>query len=96
MEGKVHRGAKVIVVVPEGCMIIFTSDTFHACVKSYAKYGGNYLFHLRLFAYIVEETHFSIDESIETISRRIECDKSCTICDYLIDDIIHYEGRHNI
>ena len=34
MEGQVHCGAKVIVEVPEGCMIIFTSDTFHASVKT--------------------------------------------------------------
>ena len=65
MEGMVHRGAKVIVEVPEGCMIVFSNDTFHAGVKSYAKYGGNYLSHLRLFAYIVEESFFSVDESIE-------------------------------
>ena len=65
MEGKVHRSSKVIVEVPEGCMIIFTSDTFHAGVKSDAKHGGSYLSHLRLFAYIVEYTYFSIDESIE-------------------------------
>ena len=67
MEGKVHRGAKVIVEVPEGCMIVFTSDTFHAGVKRYTKYGGNYLSHLRLFAYIVEDTYFSNDDFIETI-----------------------------
>ena len=58
MEDKVHRGAKVIIEVPQGCMIVFTSDTFHAGVKSYAKYGGNYLSYLRLFAYIDEESFF--------------------------------------
>ena len=46
-------------------MIVFTNDTFHAGVKNYAKYEGNYLSHLRLFAYIVEDTHTSIDETIE-------------------------------
>ena len=55
MEGMVHRGAKVIVEVPEGYIIVFTCDTFHAGVKIYAKHGGNYLSHLRLFAYTVEE-----------------------------------------
>ena len=49
MDDQVHRGAKVSVTVPEGCMIVFTNDTFHAGVKSYAKYGGNYLSHLRFF-----------------------------------------------
>ena len=55
MEDQVYRGTKVIVEVPEGCMIVFTNDIFHASVKSYAKYGGNYLSHPRLFAYIVED-----------------------------------------
>ena len=82
MEDKVHRGAKVIIEVPEGCMIVFTSDTFHAGVKSYAK--------CRLFAYIIEDIYCSIDESKETISRTIECDTNCTICDSLINDNIHY------
>jgi len=54
MKGQVHRGAKVIVEVSEGCMIVFTNDTFHAGVKSYAKYGGNNLSHLRLFSYIAD------------------------------------------
>ena len=48
-------------------MIIFTSDTFHVVVYNYAKYGGNNLSHLRLFAYIVEDTYSSINESIEKI-----------------------------
>ena len=70
MEVIVHRGAKVIVEVPEGCMIVFSNDTFHAGVKSYAKYGGNNLSHLRLFAYIVEDTYSSINESIEKIQEQ--------------------------
>ena len=60
-----HRGAKVIVEVPEECMIVFTNDTFHVDVKVYAKYGGNYLSRIRLFAYIVDDKCTSIDESIE-------------------------------
>ena len=31
----VHRGSKVIVVVPDECMIIFTNYTIHAGVKTY-------------------------------------------------------------
>ena len=56
-------------------MIVFTNDIFHAGVKSYAKYEGNYLSHLRLFAYIVEETFISFDESIGKKSKTIECGK---------------------
>ena len=33
MEGWVHRGGKVGVEVPEGCMIVFTNTTVHASVK---------------------------------------------------------------
>ena len=51
MEGQVYR---IIVEVLEECMIVFTNDTFHAGVKSYAKYGGNNLSHLRLFSYIAD------------------------------------------
>ena len=74
-------------------MIVFTSNTFHAGIKSYAKYGGNYLSHLRLFAHIVADTHSSIDDSIEKNSRTIECDKNCPICNSLINDNIHYEDH---
>ena len=93
MEGQVHRGAKAIVEVPEGCMILFTNNTFHVGVKIYAKYGGNYLSHLRLFAYIVEDKYTSIEDSIETISKAIECEKDYTICESLRNDNIHYEGH---
>ena len=93
MEGQIHRGERVIVEVPEGCMIVFANDTFYAVVKLYKKYGGNHLSHLRLFAYIVDDTYTSIDESIEKNSRAIECEKNCTICEYLRNDNIHYEGH---
>ena len=51
MECMIHLGGKVTVEVPEGCMIVFTNDAFHAGVKSYATYGGNHLSHLRLFSH---------------------------------------------
>ena len=54
MEGQVHCEGKVIVKVPEGCMIVFTKNISHAGVKSYVKYGGNQLSRLRLFAYIIK------------------------------------------
>ena len=53
MEGQVHREAKGNVQVPERYMIVFPNDTFNVGVNSYAKYGGNYLSHLRLFVYIL-------------------------------------------
>ena len=93
MKGQMHRGAKVIVEVPEECMIVFTNDTFHVDVKVYAKYGGNYLSRIRLFAYIIDDKYTSIDESIEFFSRSIECEKNCTSCDSLRNDNIHYESH---
>ena len=44
---------------------MFTNDICHADVKSYAKYGGNHLSHLRLFAYTVEDKYTFIVEFIE-------------------------------
>ena len=55
MEQVVHRGSKVVVEVPDECMIIFTNHTIHAGVKTYEKQGGIYLSHIRMFAYIVEQ-----------------------------------------
>ena len=93
MECQVHRGVKVNVEVPEWCMVVFTNDKFHVVVNCYAKYWGNRLSHLRLFAYIVEDKYTSIVNSIETISRSIECEKNCEICESLKNDNIHYEGH---
>ena len=93
MEGQVHRGEKVMVEVPEGCMIVFANDTYIASVKLYTKYGGNHLSHLRLFAYIVEDKYSFIVDSIEINSKIIECDKKCTICESLRNDNIHYEDH---
>ena len=70
MKGMIHVGGKFTVEVPEGCMFVFTNDTFHAGVKSYATYGGNYLSDLRLFSYIVENSYTSIIDSIDKISKK--------------------------
>ena len=40
LEQVVHRGSKVVVEVPDGCMIVFTNHTIHVGVKSYEKNGG--------------------------------------------------------
>ena len=37
LEQVVHRGSKVVVEVPDGCMIVFINHTIHAGVKSYKK-----------------------------------------------------------
>ena len=43
LEQIVHRGSKVVVKVPDRCMILFTNHinhTNHTGVKSYEKQGG--------------------------------------------------------
>ena len=47
VEGIIHRGSNIIVEVPHGYMIVFTSETFHARVKSYDQKNGGYLPHFR-------------------------------------------------
>ena len=58
LEEIVHCGSKVVVEVPDGCMIVFTNHTIHTGVKSYGKQGGIYSLHLRMFIYIVEQDCF--------------------------------------
>ena len=95
MEGRVHRTGKVVVEVPEGCMIVFTNNTFYAGVKIYVKHGGNHSSHLRLFAYIVEDKYTSIMDSIDKSTNAIECDTNCLTYESIVNDNIHYE-RHII
>ena len=47
LEGVIYRENKVLVEVPDGCMIIFTSANFHSWVKVYERQIGVYLPHLR-------------------------------------------------
>ena len=53
---------KVVVEVFNGCMIVFTTDTFHVGVNIYEHQSGVYSSHLRLFAFIVENNHVSIKD----------------------------------
>ena len=64
LEQIIHRGSKVVVKVPDGCMIVFINHTIHAGVKSYEKYGGTYALHLRMFTYIVEPNYAQITDDI--------------------------------
>ena len=93
MENIVHRGSKVVVEVPDGCMILFTNHTVYAGVKSYEKHGGQYSSHLRMFAYIVEEGHFQTQDTITRVLNDMECKSSCETCEYLVNENIHYEGH---
>ena len=78
---------------PEGCMILFTNNAFHVGVTNYEKYGSDYLSHLRFFAYIVEDKYISIVNSVDKITKAIECDNNFSTCESMINDNIHYEGH---
>ena len=53
----VHRGSKVVVEVPDGCMILFTNHKIHVGHKIHEKQSDIYSSHLRMFAYIVEQDY---------------------------------------
>ena len=60
IKGITHHGSKVIVEVPDGCMIIFTSISFHTIVRSCDRISGTSFPHIRGFAYIVEQYYLSM------------------------------------
>ena len=61
LEGAIHRLSEVVVEVPDGYIIVLTSETFHVGVKSYKHQSCAYLHHLRLFTYIVERAMFQFE-----------------------------------
>ena len=92
LEQIVHRGSKVVVEVPDGCMIVFTNHTIHAGVNNYEKHGGSYSSHLRMFTYIVEEDHFQTEDIIAKLLADDKCSLPCETCKSLVHEHIHYEG----
>ena len=93
MEQVVHRGSKVVVEVPDGCMIVFINHTIYAGVKIYEKHGGTYSSHLCIFAYIIEEDHFQTEDTITKLLADDKCDLLCEKCEFLVNENIHYEGH---
>ena len=93
LEQIVHRGSKVVVEVPDGCMIAFINYTIHAGVKSYEKQGGMSSSHLRMFAYIVEQDYVQITYCITKLLIDDKRIFSCATCASLINEKIHYEGH---
>ena len=91
MERLVHRGSKVVVEVPDECMIVFTSHTIHTGVKTYEKQGGLYSSHLRMFAYIVEEGYVQTEDSVIIFLTDDKCYLSSATCESLVNENIYYE-----
>ena len=69
MEQTVHIASPVIVEIPNGCMIIFTGDTYYAGISSLERRNGSYPLYLRIFSYIVEDEYIFGDENIIKISQ---------------------------
>ena len=95
LEGGINRGSKIGGEVPVGCMIVFTSDTFHASVKLYERRDGVYPAHLWFFAYIVEYNYVSLSEDVSKMLIANKCDVNCPICEIIPNENIHYK-RHII
>ena len=64
LENLVHKGGQVVVEIPNGCLILFTGDTFHAGVSTFHRTDGSYPSNLRLFSYIVEKEYLTGNEDI--------------------------------
>ena len=60
LENLVHKGGQVVVEIPNGCLILFTGDTFHAGVSTFHRTDGSYPSNLRLFNYIVEKEYIKL------------------------------------
>ena len=54
LENEIYKSSQVVVEIPNGCMILFTGDTFHAGVSTFERRNGSYPSNLRIFSYIVE------------------------------------------
>ena len=58
LEGVIHKLRQVIVEILNGCMIVFTGDTYNSGVSTFERRNGSYPSNLRIFSYIVEDNFF--------------------------------------
>ena len=86
----VHCESIVIVGVPDGYMIVFTSDTFHAGLMPYDRKFCGYF---RIFIYIVEQEYVLIQDDISKIQENMKCKTNCDTCREIQDTNIYNEGR---
>ena len=93
LEDIIHRERKVVVEVPDGCMIVFTSATFHVRIKSYERQSGAYLPHLYLIAYIVENTYVLIRDEVSKLLNMNKFNLTYPTCEVVPNENNHYEGH---
>ena len=76
-----------------GCMVLFTSDTFYAGVIPWDRKSGTYLSYLRILTYIVGQNYLSNKKYISSINKKTKCKSSCNICKDIPTENIHHKGR---
>ena len=70
LEDIVHKGDQVVVEIPNGCLVLFTRDTFHVGVSTFHRADGSCISNLRLFIYIVEKEYITGNEDITSIQQQ--------------------------
>ena len=58
LENVIHKSSQVIVEIPNGCIIVFTGDTYHAGVSTFERRNGSYSSNFVLFSVILLEIMF--------------------------------------
>ena len=72
--------SQAIVEIPNGCLILFTEDNFHAGVITFEKGNSSYSSNFRFFSYIVENEHINRDDNITTLKPRMVCNANSLTC----------------
>ena len=94
LENVIHKSSQVIVEIPNGCMIVFTGDTYHSGVSTFERRNGSYPSNLRIFSYIVEDNFLSVDEDIKAIKGNMLCTPtSCQTCINMPKEDMFYTGH---
>ena len=94
LENVIHKSSQVIVEIPNGCMIVFTGDTYHSGVSTFERRNGSYPSNLRIFSYIVEDNFLSVDEDIKAIKGNMLCTStSCQTCINMPKEDMFYTGH---
>ena len=93
LENGVHKGGQIVVEIPNGCLILFTGDTFHAGVSTFHRVDGRCPSNLRFFSYIVEKECLSGNEDITSIHPHLFCQYHCNISKSMQQQNIHHPGH---
>ena len=85
--------SQAIVEIPNGCLILFTEDNFHAGVITFEKGNSSYSSNFRFFSYIVENEHINRDDNITTLNPRNFYNANSLTCQSMSKETIHYPGH---